>query len=102
MIHDLGLKFTPDQGVVDASRCATIPADKVERGFEVRGPATVVVRVGPNAVDWSIRRLAQRFGAPEGRLLENQNEVLRIPRDQSSFPWHLRIAGGGASALVCR
>jgi hypothetical protein len=101
MIHDLGLAFS-DHGLVDVDKCVTIPADKVDHGFEVRGPAVVVVQVGSSAVDWSIRRLAQRFGAAEGRLAENQDEALQIPRDHSKLPWHLRIAGGTASVSVCR
>jgi hypothetical protein len=100
MIHDLGLRFAPI-GAEPEEECTAVQPDAAERGFEVHGPETVIVRAGATPATWSFRRLAVRFGPPTGEIQSGELSALRIPRDHSSLAWHVRVQGVGASVRTC-
>jgi hypothetical protein len=100
MIHDLGLSFAPIRAE-PGEECTAVVPQAAERGFEVHGPETVVVRAGATPVTLSLRRLALRFGAPVGQVAAGEVAALRIPGDRSLLPWHVRVEGIGASVSTC-
>jgi hypothetical protein len=100
MINDLGLRFTP-VGAEPGEACTAVAPRAAERGFEVRGPETIVVRAGDTPATWSLRRLALGFGPPAGEIAVRELGALRIPRDRSLLPWHVRVEGVGASVSTC-
>jgi hypothetical protein len=100
MIHDLGLRFAPVRAE-PGEECTAVEPGAAERGFEVRGPETVIVRAGATPATWSLRRLALRFGPPAGEIAAGELGALRIPRDHSSLAWHVRVEGVGASVSTC-
>ncbi|HWW44086.1 MAG TPA: hypothetical protein VN180_03370, partial [Acidimicrobiia bacterium] len=100
MIQDLGLAVTPPVTPPDAA-CTSVPTAAIQ---DLRLPrsATILVRAGTGPADLSLRRLAARFPAPLGEVSDGAVGQLRIPRDDSTLPWFLRVRGPGATAVVCR
>jgi hypothetical protein len=100
MIHDLGLRFVPVRSS-PSSACTSVQPATAMQGFDVRGPTTVVVHTGVGPAAWSIRRLATTFSPPMGRIPPGEIEMLRLPADPSTFPWHLRVQGLDVSVSTC-
>jgi hypothetical protein len=99
MIHDLGLRLAP-ASPEGAMRCNAVPGT-TSLDVTVRGRTTLLVHAGPDRALVSLRRLARRLAAPIGQVTPDTSETLVIPADHSSLPWHVRIAGYGASVSTC-
>jgi hypothetical protein len=100
MIHDLGLRFAP-VGSESSGVCRTVQPAAAMRGFDVRGPGTVIVHTAEGPATWSIRRLAAQFGTPMGPIPQGELETLHFPADHSTLPWHVHVEGPGVSVSTC-
>jgi hypothetical protein len=98
LIDDLMLRVVPGSPPTSGA-CRTAP--RATRDVSVRGPATVVLRAGSASSVLSLRRLAHGYGNTLGRIRPDGIGVLQLPADRSSFPWHVRFDGVGASLSVC-
>jgi hypothetical protein len=83
--------------------CLTVGTGATDPAVLTLPPAGVVLRPrGGGEVDASLRRFADSFPVELGAVPPGTWSQIPIPRDRSSRPWQLRLAGIGAVELCGR